>query len=217
MKKIIFFIVILVFFKNAHGKCEIEYDFQIASKELNAISNLCNHLVSNSNFPQSTIEVLLTKEINFPNAFALYYKKSQLIVISQSFLRIHNFDPKLLAFVFGHEIGHLQLGHVKSETTFSKLFDSFRSGMSASIGSDSNPLASGLKISLNSYEAKYSQSQEIAADNFSYKLLLRSGFTKLDVLNSLSILNENTSSKSWTRFFSTHPSTQKRIDNISNQ
>ena len=211
---IFIFILLLFTTSSIYAKCSFEYDFHIPAEKLSNISQMCNKLVVNSASQPSSINVLLTKELEVPNAFAFFHKKSKIILISKSFLEIHYFDPHLLAFVFGHELGHFQLGHVKNETTLSNIFDSFKSGALASFGSESNLLSSGLKFSLNSYEAKYSQSQEIAADNYSYKLLLNSGYSKNDVLNSLAILNRNSSSSSWTRFFSTHPSTQKRIENI---
>jgi len=211
----IFFSFFFIFsISTAYAKCAFEYDFHIPAEKLSSISQMCNKLVINSASQSSSINVLLTKEVEVPNAFAFFHKKSKIILVSKSFLEIHYFDPHLLAFVFGHELGHFQLGHVKNETTLSNIFDSFKSGALASFGSESNLISSGLKFSINSYEAKYSQSQEIAADNYSYKLLLNSGYSKNDVLNSLAILNRNSSSSSWTRFFSTHPSTQKRIENI---
>ena len=212
--KTLIFIVLFLCIKVSIAKCDVDYDFHIPADKLSSISQMCNKLVINIASQSSTINVLLTKELEEPNAFAFFHKKSKIIVLSKSFLEIHNFDSNLLAFVFGHELGHFQLGHVKNETLLSNIFNSFKSGARASVSSESNLLSSGLRFSLNSYEAKYSQSQEIAADNYSYKLLLNSGYSKNDVLNSLAILNRNTSSNSWTRFFSTHPSTQRRIENI---
>ena len=213
------FIFSLLFFitSSVYAKCSFEYDFFIPTEKLNNISQMCNFLHKNIAASSQITNVLFTKEIEVPNAFALVHKKSRIILISKSFLEVHNFDPKLLAFVFGHELGHFELGHVKSDNTLSNILDSFKSGALASFGSDSSLLSSGLRFSLNSYDAKYSQSQELAADNYSYKLLLNSGFSKSDALNSLAIINRNSSSNSWARFFSTHPSTQKRIENINSK
>ena len=217
MNKFLLIIVSLVLTNNAYAKCVFDHDFNISHEKLSNISQMCNKLFSNITSSSSNIKVLFTKEIEVPNAFAVIHNKTKIILISKSFLEIHNFDPNLLAFVFGHELGHFQLGHVKSENLLSNILGGFKSGALASIGSESSPINSGLRFSLNSYEAKYSQSQELAADNYAYKLLLNSGYSKNDILNSLSILNRNSTSNSWTRFFSTHPSTQKRIENIHNK
>ena len=216
--QILFFGLSFFFYSHAHSsQCLIFNDFDMSQKEYDRLLFMCTRLASNIQSDNSTIKIYLTNKLKYPNAYAAFDKNQRVIIVTEKMLKLHNYDPSLLAFVFGHEMGHLMLGHPKPETFFNKLLDSLKSGALTALKVDQTPIGSTMNFSLKGYESKFSQSQELAADTYAYALILNSGYTKNDALSSLEILNKYSDTSEWHNFFSTHPDTKKRIRNIQMQ
>jgi Zn-dependent protease with chaperone function len=178
---------------------------------------MCSRLVANVAPQPPDVQVLLTNKLKYPNAFAFMEKDQKTILVTDQILKMHDNDSTLLAFIFGHEIGHLELKHTSKDTFLAKLIDSLKGGALTAIKADTGLVGSGVNLSLKGYDSKYSQSQELAADKYSYLLLLNSGYSKQDALNSLEILKKNHDDPSWRNFFATHPDPKKRIESIQRQ
>ena len=199
------------------NSCVISNDFDILKRSYDQISYMCSRLVANINPNPPNVQVLLTSKLNIPNAFAFYDRDQKMILVTDQLLKMHNYNATLLAFIFGHELGHLQLNHASKETFFSKIKDALKNGALAALKSDNSIFGTGLNVSIKGYEAKYSQSHELAADKYSYDLLIKAGYSKQDALDALQILKNNHDSPAWRSFFASHPEPQKRIESIQNQ
>lgn len=215
--KILF--IFSVFFTNlVHANsCVIQNDYDISKKLFNQISHMCSRLVANVAPQAPNIHVLLTNKLKHPNAFAFMEKDQKTILVTDELLKMYDNDSALLAFIFAHEIGHLELKHTSKDTFFTKLVDSLKGGALTAINVDTGLIGSGVSLTVKSYDAKYSQAQELAADKYSYLLLIKSGYSKQDALNSLEILKKNHDEPSWRNFFATHPDPKKRIESIQRQ
>jgi len=216
MIKIFLFWIFFTNFAQANS-CVIQNDYDMSKKLFNQISYMCSRLVANVAPQPPDVQVLLTNKLKYPNAFAFMEKDQKTILVTDQILKMHDNDSTLLAFIFGHEIGHLELKHTSKDTFLAKLIDSLKGGALTAIKADTGLVGSGVNLSLKGYDSKYSQSQELAADKYSYLLLLNSGYSKQDALNSLEILKKNHDDPSWRNFFATHPDPKKRIESIQRQ
>jgi Zn-dependent protease with chaperone function len=214
-----FLLLSSLFFTNlVHANsCVIQNDYDMSKKLFNQISYMCSRLVANVAPQSPDIHVLLTNKLKHPNAFAFMDKDQKTILVTDQLLKMHDNDSTLLAFIFGHEIGHLELKHTSKDTFFTKFIDSLKGGALTAIKVDTGLIGSGVNLTVKGYDAKYSQSQELAADKYSYLLLIRSGYSKQDALNSLEILKKNHDEPSWRNFFATHPDPKRRIESIQRQ
>lgn len=118
-------------------------------------------------------------------------------------------------FVLGHEIGHVKLGHSKSQLTKSLLTSGFVQGVS-SVGGTAGQLAdSQLGGLLESFlEAQFSQSDENASDAYGLNLITAKKVNPqaaVTALEKLAALGDSGG------VMSSHPSSKKRADNIRKQ
>ena len=217
LKSLLFFSVLLFASHVQANSCQILNDYDMSKKLFNQISYMCSRLVANVTPQPPDVQVLLTNKLNYPNAYAFMEKDQKTILVTEQLLKMHDNNSTLLAFIFGHEIGHLQLKHTSKDTFLTKLADSLKEGALTAIKVDTGLIGSGVNLSAKGYEAKYSQTQELAADKYSYSLLINSGYSKQDALNSLEILRKNHDEPSWRNFFATHPDPKKRIESIQRQ
>jgi len=116
--------------------------------------------------------------------------------------------------VLGHEMGHVALGHIKKATQTAYATAAARNAASAASNSAVAALSQSQlgEIGEALVNAQFSQSQESAADDFSFDLLKKRGI-KLDGLASafdkLAKLDGGESS-----MFSDHPGSKDRADHI---
>jgi predicted Zn-dependent protease len=110
--------------------------------------------------------------------------------------------------VLAHEIAHDDLGHVARAQTL---------GMGLNIGvilleqlfpgsSAVTPIAGALIAN------SYSRSEEFAADRHGVEILLRAGYSKEVMIDTLTWLLGTSGRESGVGFLSTHPATEDRID-----
>ena len=204
--------VLLLINVNCYAGCEIASDSGIDSKLEIELQGLCNRL--SYKVPQNKSFVLYVSEKdNELNAYAFEKNKYSIIYISDPLLKAHSYDPRLLAFVVGHEMGHHALGHV-TETWQTKLVDRIKLAVSSTYGADALGYGNLAKFSIKSADNHYSRRQELDADNYAKKLVISAGFQMQDVLDSLNILLGLSNDSRFKSFFSSHPDTQLRISNI---
>ncbi len=149
------------------------------------------------------------------NAFA---SPGNYVYIYTGLLKTHPQD-KHLRFVIGHEIGHCELGHAAKR--WSAIIRAHQLG-----GELAANVADGAYAQ---YLAGYDQEEELDADVWSCKALMKVGGSREDVLEALRLLDkglDNNASSSESekpgdevtrqidKHFSTHPSADERIKRI---
>ena len=128
-------------------------------------------------------------------------------------------DNELLG-VIGHEIGHVALNHTRKQLQHALMASAVLSGASAVSVTVAKLSQSQLgAVGQTILSARFSQKQEIEADDYAYDFLkssgknpvcLMQGFQKLQQLEGTSSAVDN-----WiTRIFSDHPDTASRIARI---
>ena len=207
-----FLLISTVFCKYSYASCEVIYDSQLEKSIEIEFEGLCNRLAIQDNKNINYVIFISSKDKEI-NAFAYEREKYSVVYITTSLLKEHNYDPRLMAFVVGHEMAHHSLGHV-SENRLSKTLDRIKLSMLSALGVDIAGPASIAKFYIKSFENNFNRQQELAADKYSLYLMTLAGFKKSDALDSLNVLLGLSDSSHLKSFFSTHPDTRSRINNI---
>jgi Zn-dependent protease with chaperone function len=203
---------LLFFYKSCFASCEVVGDTQIDPIFKIEMEGLCNRL--SVKVPQEKSFVIFISEKDSDiNAYAFEKGKYSVIYLTDSLLKIHSYNPRLLAFVVGHEMGHHSLGHV-TETFQTKLVDRIKLAVSSAFGADALGYGNLAKFSIKSADNHYSRKQELDADAFSNRIVISAGFNKQDVMDSLNILLSLSNDSRFKSFFSNHPDTQLRINSL---
>lgn len=148
-------------------------------------------------------KVYMIKE---PNAFAM---ADGTVRVNSGLLDLMTDDE--IRFVLGHEIGHVKLGHSKSQLRKALLTSTFKQSVSA-VGGTAGQLASSQLGDLAEHLAKaqFSQKDEKASDIYGLKLLKRKKINPnaaVTAIEKLASLGSEGSS-----IMSSHPSSKKRAD-----
>lgn len=128
-------------------------------------------------------------------------------------------DDELMG-VVGHEIGHVQKHHskkaLKNELLTGALLDAAGSVSSTVATLSDSQLG---KLSQALINAKYSQKQEMEADDCGYTFLVRNGLNPWGMVTAFEKLSGPGEAKQSAiqKMFSSHPDTQKRIKRMSDR
>ncbi len=121
-------------------------------------------------------------------------------------------DDEVLA-VIGHEIGHVKMQHSLGQYRKAYLAKAAKAGLVAYGGRQVANLAGAYgDIGLSALSAQFSQSDELESDTYSVRFLHalgRNPNAAVEAQRKLMALGQGSGG-----FFSTHPSSQKRIKNI---
>ena len=142
------------------------------------------------------------------NAFAL---PGGFIFTTSSILKLCNYNEDEIAFVLGHEIGHIVRWHIFNRTiaNSSLNFISMVSKPGGLVGS----LA--VRTINNLMQNGYSRDQEFEADSFGVILMYAAGFDYTASIKFFERLDElNTENSKLFNYFSTHPPVKDRIKRV---
>lgn len=117
--------------------------------------------------------------------------------------------------VLGHEIGHVALGHVKKATQTAYTTAAARTAASAAGNSAVAALSQSQlgEIGEALVNAQFSQSQESAADDYSFDLLKKRGIALEGLASAFDKLAKLSGGKE-SSMFDSHPGSQQRADHI---
>lgn len=162
--------------------------------------------------PTDYTVTLLNSNVN--NAFAI---PGGYVYITRQLLALMN-DEAELAFVMGHEVGHVAARHSQKRQNTSAL-GSILAGIAGAVtGSDLIAQGAGALAQINTL--RYSRSQETQSDSLGLRYLVGAGYDPLAAPDILQSLGDQTSLEarlagrgdaqpaSW---FSTHPATDERV------
>lgn len=149
-------------------------------------------------------KVYLVKEVN---AFAL----------ADGSIRVYSglmdmMDDNELLFVMGHEIGHVMNGDSKASVSRAYTISAVRKGMAAQGGRAQKLASSEIGDFLSAFiNARYSQKQEMAADDYGFGLMTRHGFP---VASSVTALRKLATLGGEHTFLSSHPDPALRASRL---
>ena len=145
-----------------------------------------------------------------PNAFAL---PGGFIFVTRSLLELCDWNQDEIAFILGHEMGHVIRGHA---------MDRIIANSAIAVGARATPirglLASWLgRVGVKFLESAYSQDMELEADTLGARLVAVAGYdphAPMQLLSRLSELNQPAKQSSLGNYFSSHPAFDIRIHNV---
>ncbi len=142
------------------------------------------------------------------NAFAL---PGGFIYITPPLLSLLGWDADCIAFVLGHEMGHVIRGHARDRILSESLVSVLTAALPAA-GAARAPLE---MLARNFLQSAYSQEQELEADEFGVRLAAAAGFDARAAVKVLGQLGTVAASSSpLAGCFSSHPSHELRIASI---
>lgn len=174
----------------------------VYTQRLNKIANSLGH---NINGTKVNYKVYLTQDVN---AWAM----ANGCVRVYSGLMDKMTDNEIEG-VLGHELGHVALGHTKKRLQVAYATDIARSAVTKSSNSVIADLSSSQlgNLAQTLVNSQFSQSQELAADNFSYDYLKQRKINPEGIATAFDKLGGSSS------LLSSHPSSSKRSQNIRNR
>jgi predicted Zn-dependent protease len=145
-----------------------------------------------------------------PNAFAL---PGGFIFVSTPILELCQWNKDQIAFLLGHEMAHVVRGHAIERVV---------AGSAISIAARAAPAPGTLgawlrKVGTRFLEAAYSRDRELEADALGVRLAAAAGYepqASIQLLSRLAEVHESADLTALGEYFSTHPSSQVRINNI---
>lgn len=171
---------------------------------LDKIGNKLTARLTNK-YRKFSFDSLVTSDVN---AFAL---PGGFIFATSSILKLCDFNENEIAFILGHEIGHVVKWHIFNRTIANSSLN-FLSMVTKPAG-----LLSSVAVrAINSLmQNSYSRDQELEADNFGTKLMYAAGFDPDSAVALLEKLDETrTENPAIFNYFSTHPVVNDRIGQI---
>jgi predicted Zn-dependent protease len=162
---------------------------------------------------QFSFHVLNSDDIN---AFAL---PGGPIFITRGILQKMSNEAEL-AFILGHESGHVVAQHVARQMTQSSLLQSGLQ-LASSLGGD-NPSTTaqlsllGGQFAAQLYQLRYSRGDESEADTLGLRFMVAAGYDPAGAVNAMQVLDQ-VGGSSTVQFFSTHPNPGNRVQALEDQ
>lgn len=148
------------------------------------------------------------------NAFAFFNDKQPTIALSLGMIRLLSTDEDAWAALFGHELAHLRLEHLrgmKDRREKAEIASSIAGVVLSVIGLPFASVAADASVALA--DRAYSRDDEREADRIGLEYMRRAGFAETGAISlqqRLLTIRGGTSIP----FLSTHPSGEERIENL---
>jgi Zn-dependent protease with chaperone function/predicted HicB family RNase H-like nuclease len=151
------------------------------------------------------------------NAGATFQNGQPVTLYTLGMLEKIGYDYDALAAVISHEVAHLTLNHMGSQQTSNAVVDILAGLAMLAIdysygGSARNPYKGlyekGLELTSNLTKSGFSRSDEVEADVTGVKYMMAAGYSADGAIRLQNLIPASSS------FFSTHPSSDTRIENI---
>ncbi len=145
-----------------------------------------------------------------PNAWVAFKSQNDYSIhVTAGLMKILNTEDEI-AGVWGHEIGHVRLGHYTKGrlrsmgwTVAGKILQQKTGKIAQSAGN----------IGMNLAENAFSRNQETQSDEYGVKLLVKAGYNPLGLYNAMKAFRDNGygTQSGIANWFSTHPATDERL------
>jgi len=188
-------------------RLQLELDLEPQTKQiLNEVGNRLAACVTNKS-RKFSFETVKGDE---PNAFAL---PGGFIFVTRSLMELCRWNQNEVAFILGHEMGHVIRGHAMSRII---------SNSAIATASRAAPIRGILagwlrKVGVQFLESAYSQDLESEADKLGVRLVVAAGYDAgacVQLLSRLAKLSTPTGKLDLGSYFSSHPPFKVRIQNI---
>ena len=150
---------------------------------------------------------------NSPNAWVAFKSENDYTInVTRGLMKILNTEEEM-AGVWGHEIGHVRLGHY----TKSKWRNVGWSIAGALIARKTGKLGQTVgNVGMNLAENGFSRQQETQSDEYGVKLLVKAGYNPLGLYNAMKAFKDNGygTKSGVANWFSTHPATDDRLKKL---
>ena len=145
-----------------------------------------------------------------PNAFAL---PGGFVFITRALLELCDWNQDEIAFILGHEMGHIIRGHA---------MDRIIANSAIAVGAKNTPIRGLLvswlgRVGVKFLESTYSQDMELEADSIGVRLVAVAGYdphAPMQLFSRLRELSQSDKQSSFGNYFSSHPTFDIRIHNI---
>ncbi|MEH6625885.1 MAG: M48 family metallopeptidase [Motiliproteus sp.] len=151
------------------------------------------------------------------NAYAAMMPEGPTVVINAGLIDMTGWDMDEMAFVIGHELAHISLGHLASAQQEKRHRQDLISDVVGTIAGALIPLG-GLAVDAGNemIKASYSRDQERDADTYGLRLMLSSGYDPQGAIRFHQKLMR-VSDRQLIPFLSSHPSGEERISRLQQQ
>jgi predicted Zn-dependent protease len=186
----------------------IEQSLVDANQEVITFLNEIGSLLAsqlNNKYRKFSFRSIISQDIN---AFAL---PGGFIFTTSSILKTFNYSRDEIAFILGHEIGHVVKWHIFNKTVASSSLNFL-----AMVTKPNGLVGSVAVRAINSLmQNSYSRDQELEADEFGATLMYAAGFNPSASIKVLDKLGKAiTKDSNFFNYFSTHPTAEIRIRKI---
>lgn len=131
------------------------------------------------------------------------------VLITQKLARMMTTDDEL-AFVLGHETGHITAQHARNLMNRSLIAQ----GLGAIFLGGASALAqTGTNLAYTLYDRGYGRNMEYQADDYGVKLMRQAGYNAEGAVKALAKLGMDTT-RGVNKYLATHPDVPRRIDRI---
>ncbi|MBQ6971401.1 MAG: M48 family metallopeptidase [Synergistaceae bacterium] len=147
---------------------------------------------------------------NSPNAWVAFKSQNDYTIhVTTGLMRILNTEDEM-AGVWGHEIGHVRLGHYTKGRIRSMGWSLAGKLLQRKTGKVAQTVGN---VGMNLAENAFSRSQETQSDEYGVKLLVKAGYNPMGLYNAMKAFRDNGygTKSGIANWFSTHPATDDRL------
>jgi predicted Zn-dependent protease len=131
------------------------------------------------------------------------------VMITKKLVQMLTTDDEL-AFVLGHETGHVAAEHGRKAINQAIIAQGIAAIL---LGKAGDTVQTGVNVTYTLYTRGYSRDQEYQADTYGVQLMTKAGYNPEAAVKALAKLGLN-KSKGINKYFATHPDTPDRIDRV---
>ena len=131
------------------------------------------------------------------------------VLVTQRLAGMMSSDDEL-AFVLGHETGHIAAQHARGMINRSLITQGVATIL---FGGASSAVQTGVNLTYTLYDRGYSRNLEYQADDYGIKLMRQAGYNPEGAVKALAKLGIDTS-RGLNKYLATHPDIPRRIDRV---
>ena len=150
---------------------------------------------------------------NSPNAWVAFKSENDYSInVTRGLMKILNTEEEM-AGVWGHEIGHVRLGHYKKGQLRNLGWSIGSAILQKKTGKIGQTLGA---VGMNLAENGFSRNQETQSDEYGVKLLVKAGYNPMGLYKAMKAFKDNGygTQSGIVNWFSTHPATDDRLERL---
>lgn len=148
-----------------------------------------------------------------PNAWVAFKSADDFTInVTRGLMKILNTEEEM-AGIWGHEIGHVRLGHYNKGQLRNIGWNIGTAILQKRTGQIGQTIGA---VGMNLAENGFSRRQETQSDEYGVKLLVKAGYNPMGLYNAMKAFKDNGygTQSGIVNWFSTHPATDDRLKNL---